>query len=116
MVTLTEHERAALGQRVSAGRASARELARARILLKADAGPHRPAWTDAAIAQALDVGLSTVERVRKRFASGGFDGALHHRRPRRGYRRKLDGEQEAHLIALACSPPPLGGPSGPSDC
>jgi transposase len=107
-VTLTEDERAALGQRVRSGRASARELARARILLKADGGPAGPGWTDAAVAAALDVGVSTVERVRKRFAEGGLEAALRQRRPRRDYRRKLDGEQEAHLIALACSPPPLG--------
>jgi transposase len=108
VVTLAEGERAALGQRVSAGRSSARELARARILLKADSGPHGPGWPDATIARALDVGISTVARVRKRFAQGGLERALHHRRPRREYRRKLDGEQEAHLIALACSSPPLG--------
>ena len=107
-VTLTEDERATLGRRLSAGRAPARELMRARILLKADSGPFGPAWPDAAVAQALDVGLSTVARVRKRFAQGGLDAALRHRRPRREYRRKLDGEKEAHLIALACSPPPLG--------
>jgi transposase len=107
-VALTEAERAALGQRLSAVRGSARELARARILLKADSGPVGPAWPDAAIAAALDLGVSTVERVRKRFAGAGLEAALRHRRPRREYRRKLDGEQEAHLVALACSPPPLG--------
>jgi transposase len=108
VVTLAESERAALGRRVSAGRSSVRELTRARILLKADEGPHGPAWTDAAIAEALDVGHSTVARVRKRYAEGGLEDALRHRRPRRECRRRLDGEQEAHLIALACSPPPLG--------
>ena len=108
LVTLTEDERAALGQRVSAGRAPARELTRARILLKADGGPSGPAWPDVAVAAALDVGVSTVQRVRKRFALGGLGAALRHQRPRREYRRKLDGEQEAHLVALACSPPPLG--------
>jgi hypothetical protein len=101
LITLTEGERAVLGQRVRSGRCPARELTRARILLKADAGPRGPAWPDAAIAAALDVGVSTVERVRKRFAHGGLQFALEPRRPRREYRRKLDGEQEAHLIALA---------------
>jgi transposase len=108
LVSLTEEERAALGRKLSAGRASARELVRTRILLKADCGPRGPAWSDAAIAAALDVGVSTVERVRKRCAESGLEVALRHRRPRREYRRKLDGEQEAHLIALACSPPPVG--------
>lgn len=68
LVTLTEAERAALGQRVHSGLGPARELARARILLKADRGPHGPGWTDATIASALDVSCSTVERVRRRFA------------------------------------------------
>lgn len=108
LVTLTEAERAALGQRVHSGLGPARELARARILLKADRGPHGPGWTDATIASALDVSCSTVERVRRRFAGAGWEAALRRQPPRREYRRKLDGEQEARLIALACSSPPLG--------
>ena len=107
-VRLAECERAALRQRVSAGRGRARDLLHARILLKTDQGPHGPAWADEAIAAALEVSRSTVERVRKRFAETGLEAALGHCRPRREYRRKLDGEQEAHLVALACSPPPVG--------
>jgi transposase len=107
-VTLTEDERAALGQRVSSGRGSARELTHARILLKADQASGGPAWADSTIAAALDVSVPTVERVRRRFVEHGLDEAIRQRRPRRDYRRKLDGEQEAHLVALACSPPPLG--------
>ena len=107
-VTLAESERAALRQRVSAGQGCARALIHARILLKVDSGPHGPGWTDEAIAGALDVSISTVERVRKRFVEAGFQAALDPRRPRREYRRKLDGEQEAHLIALACGAPPAG--------
>ena len=68
LVTLTEDERAALGQQVCSGQGPARELTHARILLKADSGPRGASWPDAAIAAALDVGISTVERVRKRFA------------------------------------------------
>ena len=60
VVTLREDERAALAQRVAAGRSAARELTRARILLKADRGPGDPAWADTAIAGALDVSVSTV--------------------------------------------------------
>jgi hypothetical protein len=100
LVTLAQEERAALGQRVRSGRGSARELTRARILLKADCGPDGPGWTDGAIA-ALDVSVSTVERMRKRFAAAGREAAL---RPRREYRRKLVGEQEAHLLALVTDP------------
>jgi len=108
VVSLAERERAALGRRLMAGRGCARELLHARVLLKADQGPHGPGWTDLAIAAALDVSRSTVERVRRRFAEEGLAAALRPRPPRREYRRKLDGEQEAHLVALACSPPPLG--------
>jgi len=108
LVTLTEDERAALGQRVATGRGPARELTHARILLKADEGARAPAWTDEQIATALDVSLSTISRVRQRFVEEGVEAALNRRWPRREYRRKLDGEQEAHLVALACTPPPLG--------
>jgi transposase len=108
LVTLTESERAALGQRVAAGCGPARELTHARILLKADSGPHGPAWTDDAIAAALDVSVSTIARVRKRFARHGLATAVRRQPPRREYRRKLDGEQEAHLVALACGAPPEG--------
>jgi hypothetical protein len=108
LVTLTEGERAELGHRVAAGSAPARELAHARILLKADSGPHGPAWTDEATAAALDVSVSTVARVRKRFAGHGLATAVRRQVPRREYRRKLDGEHEAYLIALACGAPPEG--------
>jgi transposase len=108
VITLTGNERSALGHRLAAGTGPARDLTHARILLKADDGPDGPAWTDAAIAEALDVSVSTVERVRKRFVERGLEAAIRRQPPRRAYRRKLDGEQEAHLIALACTPPPVG--------
>jgi transposase len=108
VVTLTERERAALGQRLAAGTGPARALTHARVLLKSDAGPVGSAWTDAAISTALDVSVSTVERVRKRFVEQGLEAAIRRRLPRREYRRRLDGEQEAHLIALACTSPPMG--------
>lgn len=102
-VTLTDEEREGLDRCVRSGRTSARTLTRARILLKADAGEE-----DAVIAQALDVGLSTIHRVRQRFVEEGGEAAIVSRRPRRVYARALDGEQEAHLIALACEQPPQG--------
>lgn len=108
LVTLTASERAALSQQLTAGRSPARELAYSRILLKADEGPNGPAWTDADIATALEISTSTVERVRKRFVEAGLDAAIRRRPPHRDYRRKLDGEQEAHLVALACTSPPVG--------
>jgi transposase len=108
VVRLTDRQRATLHQQASVGQGRARALLHARILLKAEQGPSGLGWTDNAIAAALDASRSTVERVRKRFAEAGLDAALAHRRPRREYRRKLDGEQEAHLVALACTPPPVG--------
>jgi transposase len=103
VVTLTTEEREMLQTLISSGTERARKLTRARILLKADEG-----WTDKDICRALDVGVATVERVRKRFVLEGLAVALSQRRPNREYSRKLDGEQEARLIALSCSAPPEG--------
>jgi transposase len=88
--------------------AAASTLNHARILLKADQGERGSAWSDARIAEALDVGLSTVHRVRQAFVEEGLEVALHRRRPTGRQYRKLDGAQEARLVALACSPPPVG--------
>lgn len=108
IVTLTSEERATLLELISSGKAAARKLSHARILLKADSSEGGPIWNDAAISQALDVGTATVERVRKRFVEEGLESALGRRRTRREYKRKLDGDGEAHLIALACSESPQG--------
>jgi hypothetical protein len=107
-VTLTDEERTELGGLISAGRAAARKLCRARILLKADAGPRGPAWDDGRISEALQVGRATVERVRKQFVEYGMDVALERKKPEREYERRLDGQAEARLIALACSQAPEG--------
>ena len=103
IVNLTPEERQELEQLISSGTERARKLTRARILLKADEG-----WTDRAISEALDVGTATVERLRKRFVEWGGIAAIERRKPRRQYKRKLDGDAEARLIALACSAPPEG--------
>jgi hypothetical protein len=108
LVALSEAERARLRTLVGQGQAPARRLAHARILLKADRGEAGPGWTDAAIAGALEVGLSTVARVRQAYATAGLDAALAQKAPDREYARTFDGAQEAHLIALACSDPPTG--------
>jgi transposase len=71
-------------------------------------GGDAPAWSDTKIADALEVSRSTVSRVRTRFVEEGLEAALVHRTPRRTKPQKLDGSQEAHLIALACSEPPRG--------
>ena len=107
VVRLSEVERRELESLVAQGKGAARKLARARILLKADCGGLGPAWTDEQISGALDIGPITVHRVRRAFVEGGLEGALI-RRPLPRRPRMLDGEQEAHLIALACGSPPLG--------
>lgn len=108
LVTLTEAERQQLQGLIAAGKAAARRLIHARILLKADQGPFGPGWSDDAIAEAVEVSRLTIERVRKLFVEEGLEAALNRRRPHRTYQRKLDGEQEARLIAVACSAPPDG--------
>jgi transposase len=107
-VQLSEAERARLRTLLGQGAAPARLLCHARILLKADHGEAGPGWTDAAIAAALAVGLSTVARVRQQYVTAGLDAALERKAPERVYERRLDGAQEAHLVAVACSPPPEG--------
>jgi hypothetical protein len=108
IVTLTADERRELEQLVSKGKAAARKLARAWILLKADAGPQAPAWTDEQIRDAFAVGSVTIYRVRQTFVEEGLQATLDRRPSCRHRHRKLDGEQEARLIALACSQPPTG--------
>lgn len=88
---------------ISKGKSAARKLLHAHILLKADTTLN---WTDHRIAEAIDVSLPTIERVRERFVEEGLSAALDRQAPKRVYRRKLNGEQEAHLVALVCSQPP----------
>ena len=108
IVTLTQEERQMLQVMLSKGKAAARKLMHARVLQKADAGPSGPAWNDGQIAEGLEVGRATVERIRKMFIEEGLTAALERRRPRRQYARALDGDGEAHLVALACQKPPEG--------
>jgi hypothetical protein len=107
-VTLTPDERLGLEQLLAKGKAAARKLTRARILLKADASTAGPAWTDDQIHLALDVGLTTIARVRQGFVEQGLPATLTPRPRYRHRARELDGDQEAHRIALACSQPPPG--------
>lgn len=107
-VTLNDDERSMLRDLLSAGKGPARTLTHARILLKADESHDGPAWSDEAIREALDVGLSTVMRVRQRFVEEGLAAALARQKPRRDYDHLVDGACEAHLVALACSAPPVG--------
>lgn len=108
VVTLTEAERQMLQTMLSRGKSAARKLMHARILLKADASDGGPNWSDDAIAQGLEVGRATVERVRRQFVQESLEAALERRKPRREYKRALDGDGEAHLVALACQQAPEG--------
>ena len=107
-VYLTEAERARLRALIGRGEAPARLLTHARILLKANQGEGGPGWSDAAIAGALEIHPDTVARVRRAYVGAGLDAALERKAPARVYARKLDGAAEAHLVAVACSPPPAG--------
>src|SRR5215211_3224490 len=102
VVTLTDEERTQLLDLIKKGTLAARKLTRAHILLRADEGA-----TDEAIAAALHIHRTTVERTRQRFVEGNLEGALSER-PRPGAKRKLSDKQEARLIATACSTPPEG--------
>ena len=108
IVTLTAEERRMLRDLLSRGKAAARKLLHARILLKADASPGGPGLDDAAIAREVEAGRATVERVRKEFVEEGLEAALERRKPRRQYERRLDGEGEAYLVAVVCGQPPEG--------
>ncbi len=107
VVTLTDEERGQLQQMVSTGKAAARKLNHARILLLADASPEGMRRTDAQIVDALGVGNRTVSRVRQRFVEEGFQAALSPR-PRPRVVSKLAGQVEGDLIALVKSDPPAG--------
>src|SRR5688500_14363217 len=108
-VTLTAEERERLQELIASGKGAAKRLAHARVLLKANASGGGPAWPDARIAQAVELSVATVERVRQRFVEQGLEAALVRKKQDRPSReRKLDGAAEARLIALACSPPPVG--------
>jgi transposase len=108
IVKLTDDERHQLLALVNHGKKAVQKIKRAWVLLQADASPIGPAWSDEQIQQAYSVGLVTVYRIRQTFVEEGVDAVLQ-RRPKAGHRhRRLDGEQEARLIALACSKPPPG--------
>jgi transposase len=106
-VQLSADQRAALERLVRTGTHSAHARRRASILLRADAdGPD--GWTDERIAEALGINRNTVWRVRAQFAAEGLDATLHKKKAKDRQYRKLDGAQEARLVALACSDPPEG--------
>ena len=106
-VTLSDEERQAL-QEIQRGKGAAQRRLRAHILLLADEDRNDGGLTDAAIASVLNVGLRTVERVRQRCVMEGVEAAIERREQANRKPRKLDGEAEAKVVALACSEPPKG--------
>jgi len=109
IVLLNPEEREKLAKIISAGRGPARLFTHARILLKADQSEGAPGWPDERISEALDITVQTIERLRKQLVEEGFDKVLSRREYKQKVsRKKIDGDVEAHLIALACSSPPEG--------
>lgn len=109
VVRLSTEEREALTKLITSGRGPARMFTRGRILLKADQSDNGPRWSDERISEALDVTVQTIERVRKQLVGEGFDAVLSRRKyTQKVSRKKIDGDVEAHLIALSCSKPPEG--------
>jgi Homeodomain-like domain len=108
-VELTPRQRERCLGMVNSGTAHARSIMHAHVLLKADSGPDGPGWTDGAISDAFGVSTVTVANIRRTMVQEGLDAALrHYDSSQREYHAKLDGRQEAHLIAIARSDPPAG--------
>ncbi len=105
-ITLTKEERTELSQLIKSGKHSARVLGRARILLLLDRSQGKKRKLQD-IADAMLTSIGTISNVKKRYLKGGLDHGLYDR-PRPGAKPKIDGEVEAHLIALVCSDPPAG--------
>jgi hypothetical protein len=109
IVRLSEEERERLNMLIQTGKHGARQLLKARVLLKADASDAGAGWNDSQIAVALDTSVDTVSRTRRTLVEEGLDAALMRRHsPASARTRVFDGAAEARLIALACSPPPKG--------
>lgn len=105
---LTAEERQQLEELLSSGMIPARTLKHAQILLKSDSSPEGANWSYQQICEAFDVAPLTVMHIRKRYSQEGLAAALHRKKPEREYEHCLDGEAEAHLVALVCGTPPQG--------
>lgn len=108
IVKLTQKERDFLSGLISTGKGAAKKLLHARILLKVDSGQHGEHWTDEKVSEALDVSVRCIERIRERFVLENLASSLERRKHARYRPRRLDGKQEAHLVALVCSQAPEG--------
>ena len=109
VVRLTDDERSSLHRMVSVGKAAARKILHARVLLQVDQGLAGPAWPDTKVSEALTVHPNTIAGIRQRFVEQGLEAALNRKKQERPSRQpKLDGKAEAHLIAMRCGEPPQG--------
>ena len=107
-VELTTEQRQQLKKLITTGSLPNAANRHARILLKADTAPGGHGWTDEQISDALDVNIRSVMRVRQAFVQAGLERAVYRKQRRGPHPRKIDGQVEAHLVALVCSPPPAG--------
>lgn len=108
IVSLTSEEKAYLERLVTTGKNSAYKINHARVLLLADINHEEGGWIDQAIASVLNISVSTIERVRQRFVEESLEQALNRQTQSQSKPRRLDGEQEAHLVAITCNTPPSG--------
>ena len=109
IVELTSAEQKELTQLVSKGKAAARKITHARILLQANESQDGPAWTDEQISEAFGIHTNTIHGIRRRFVEHGLQAALERKKQDRPSRKRIvDGDVEAHLIVLRCGDPPEG--------
>lgn len=107
-IQLNDQQRQQLEKFISSGKVPARAITRAHILLKSDCSPKGPNWSYQQISTAFNVSQVTVSNVRKTYINSGLEATINRKKPDRMYETRLDGEAEAHLIALACGEPPNG--------
>jgi transposase len=108
-VTLTKDEREALDALTSKGKHKSQKILNALILLGCDEGEYQEETsTNEVIANVLNISMRKIDRVKKRFVEDGLETALNGRKGSRSYAKKVDGDFEAHLVALSCSEPPEG--------
>lgn len=108
VVKLTSDERKMLFELIAKGKTNKEKLNRARILLKADCGEEGENWEDQKIADAFYVSILTVQRTRQSLVEEGLENTLNRQPPKASKRRIIHGEEEAYLVAMACSEPPEG--------
>ena len=107
-VTLTQEEREELEILISKGKHSSTKVKNALILLNVDEGDHSKKYTNQVISDVINVSMKTIDRIKKKFVEEGFDAVIHPGKSKRDYIKKVDGDIEAHLVALCCEDAPAG--------